>query len=195
MRDAQNISDVESLGVDWMGLIFAPRSPRFVSTKPAYLPEKARRVGVFVDADISTVAQRTSEYGLHLVQLHGHEDCNYIAALRSTLPATPVIKAVSIADADDIANAAVYDGVADYLLFDTKSNVAGGSGRKFDWNVLDSYKGDTPFLLSGGIGPDDGALLRAISHPRLAGFDLNSRFETEPAMKDINKLKNFLNTL
>ncbi len=85
-----------------------------------------------------------------------------------------------------------YEGHADMLLFDTKCASVGGSGRKFDWSVLDAYDGDMPFLLSGGIGPDDADEVLAFRHPQCIGIDLNSKFEVSPAVKDVDKLKNFI---
>ena len=204
MREADNIRAVEQLGVDWLGFIFAPRSPRYVSTPPAYLPTRAKRVGVFVDADISDILQHVRAYRLDLIQFHGHETPDDLRALASALgsvrsgsataPATPprLIKALSVATRDDVAAYRPYEGLVDYFLFDTKTPLRGGSGRQFDWSVLSAYDGQTPFLLSGGIGSDDADRVRAFRHPRCVGLDLNSRFETAPALKDIQKLKEFI---
>ena len=189
MREADNIRAVEALGVDWMGLIFAPKSARYVSTPPAYLPKRCKRVGVFVDADAETVEQHIYDYGLDLVQLHGHESPEYASSLRSK---AGVIKVFNIATAADLDQTDDYEGLADYFLFDTKALLPGGNGTKFDWSVLQHYQGSTPFLLSGGIGPDDAERLSRFHHPKMAGIDLNSRFETSPAHKDINLLKTFL---
>ena len=103
-----------------------------------------------------------------------------------------IVKAFSIATRDDLLQTSLYEGIADFFLFDTKAQLVGGNGRKFDWTVLAHYDGSTPFLLSGGIGPDDAARLSAFSHPRLAGIDLNSRFEAAPALKNVELLKQFL---
>jgi phosphoribosylanthranilate isomerase len=103
-----------------------------------------------------------------------------------------IVKAFSIATRDDLLLTSLYEGLADYFLFDTKAQLVGGNGRKFDWSVLAHYDGSTPFLLSGGIGPDDASRLSAFSHPRLAGIDLNSRFEAAPALKNVELLKQFL---
>ena len=188
MRDGENIRAVEALGIDWLGFIFWPKSSRYVSELPAYLPTKAKRVGVFVDADIEDVLRHIGDYGLDAVQLHGHESAAYVSQLQGVT----VIKAISVESCDDIATYRSYDGLVDYFLFDTKCKTVGGSGEHFDWSVLNAYDGPTPFLLSGGIGPDDGERLRRFHHPKLAGIDLNSRFELSPALKDIDKLKQFL---
>ena len=103
-----------------------------------------------------------------------------------------IIKAISILTLDDLALAEDYEPLVDYLLFDTKCETVGGSGRQFDWSILNHYQGQRPFLLSGGIGPDDARRLAAFSHPQLAGYDLNSRFETAPGIKNVAALQRFL---
>jgi phosphoribosylanthranilate isomerase len=105
------------------------------------------------------------------------------------------MKAISISNHDDIATSKVYEGIANYFLFDTKCKTVGGSGEHFDWSVLNAYDGSTPFLLSGGIGSDDVERVRNFCHPECIGIDLNSRFEISPALKDINKLKQFIQQL
>ena len=194
MRDADNIRGVDGLPVDWIGFIFWPRSSRYVSQKPAFLPTKAKRVGVFVDADIEDVHQHIEDYALDIVQLHGHETPAYVSQLQGV----KVIKAISVGSRDDIAAYKPYEGLVDYFLFDTKCKTVGGSGEHFDWTVLTDYVGETPYLLSGGIGPDDAARVRQFlavnGSPvgKCIGIDLNSRFEISPALKDVNQLKRFL---
>lgn len=193
MRHADNIRQVEALGPDWIGLIFWPRSSRYVDRRPDYLPTRARRVGVFVDQPADEIVRIARDYRLDAIQLHGHETPADLCCLRTALGTAPaLIKAFSISTAADLERTGDYDGAADYLLFDTKTPLAGGSGRQFDWRVLDAYHGTTPFLLSGGIGPDDTGRLAAFHHPRCIGIDLNSRFELEPGLKDVEKLKTFI---
>ena len=145
MRDAQNIREVESIGIDLMGFIFWPRSSRYVCERPAYLP-KCKRVGVFFNEDVEQVKRTISDYALTHIQLHGNESPEYVRQLRKW----EVIKAFNIASTDDLEQTKAYEGLADYFLFDTKGKSVGGNGEKFDWNVLEDYHGDTPFLLSGG---------------------------------------------
>ena len=102
------------------------------------------------------------------------------------------MKAISVKSEEDIQRCKEYYGHADYFLFDTKTPMKGGSGEQFDWSVLQSYEGTTPFLLSGGIGPEDASRVRAFSHPRCIGIDINSRFEEEPAFKNVNMLRKFI---
>ena len=188
MREAENIREVEALGIDMMGLIFWPKSGRYVSEQPEYLPTRCQRVGIFVDEDPGLVKHITNVYGLDYVQLHGSESPAYIFQLGGL----HVIKAFNIATAEDLEQTKTYEGLVDYFLFDTKGKSVGGNGEKFDWSVLEAYNGKTPFLLSGGIGPDDADRVKACRHPKCAGIDLNSRFEIAPGLKDVNKLKSFL---
>ena len=201
MREADNIREVEALGVDWMGFIFWPKSSRYVSEVPSYLPTKCKRVGVFVDASIGDVMTIAEQYQLDIIQLHGQESPNYIAQLTShlkSLTSIKFIKAFNIATASDLEVTKRYEGYVDYFLFDTKGKSVGGNGEKFDWSVLSEYRGNTPYLLSGGISPTDADQLHvqcSMFHGPCVGIDLNSRFETAPGMKDINKLRTFIKEL
>ena len=211
MREGENIRQVAELGVNWIGMIFWDKSPRNVTMIPTYagiIPDrgsdigsfKAKRVGVFVDEMPQNIITRVVNYKLDLVQLHGHEKPTLIRNLRRTLdpdirPGVQFIKAISVGGCNDIATYKDYEDCVDYFLFDTKCPTVGGSGSQFDWSVLKAYDGDVPFLLSGGIGPDDAERVRNFHHPKCIGIDLNSRFETEPGLKDITKLKQFLEQL
>lgn len=211
MREGENIRQVAELGVNWIGMIFWDKSPRNVTMIPTYagiIPDRgsdigsfrAKRVGVFVDEMPQNIITRVVNYKLDLVQLHGHETPTLIRNLRRTLdpdirPGVQFIKAISVGGCNDIAAYKDYADCVDYFLFDTKCPTVGGSGSQFDWSVLEAYDGDVPFLLSGGIGPDDAERVRNFHHPKCIGIDLNSRFETEPGLKDITKLKQFLEQL
>ena len=219
IRDGENIRQVAELGVDYIGMIFWEKSPRNVTMIPTHagiIPDRSslseqisdhpspftphpspKRVGVFVDEMPQNIITRVVNFKLDMVQFHGHETPTLIRNLRRTLdpdirPGIQFIKAISVENRDDIAAYKDYADCIDYFLFDTKCLTVGGSGQQFDWSLLSAYDGDVPFLLSGGIGPDDAERLRAFHHPKCIGIDLNSRFETEPGTKDINKLKTFL---
>ena len=240
MRDARNIREVSQLGVDMIGMIFYPKSPRYVEMQSSHagiIPDYAKedigasdtsgnsskdtsgnssedisgnsskdtsktpaRVGVFVDDMVQNIVTRVVNYHLDYVQLHGNEPREMCENLRSTLdpdirPGIKIIKAISVSDASDIQKYKEYVGAVDLFLFDTKCKTVGGSGQQFDWQVLEQYDGEVPFLLSGGIGPDDASRLHAFHHPKCIGIDLNSRFEIEPGVKDVEKLKGFLNEI
>ena len=195
MRDAANIHAVAQLGVDLMGFIFYPKSPRYVERIPARTEadKNIHRVGVFVNADEEYIMQRVKAFDLDAIQLHGAESREYCLQIKRALEKAgkriDLIKAISIKEVSDVQRYKDYVGVIDYLLFDTKCKMMGGSGIQFDWSVLDTYDGDIPFLLSGGIGPDDVERVRNFHHPKCIGIDLNSKFEIEPALKDVEKLK------
>ena len=191
MREAENIREVEASGIDLMGFIFWPKSKRYVSERPTYLPTKCKRVGVFVDENIEQVRRIAEDYALDIIQLHGSESPEYASQLREW----KIIKAFNIATTADLAQTKPYEGVADYFLFDTKAQLPGGSGEQFDWSILSAYDGETPFLLSGGIGPGDAERIKAFHHPNCIGIDLNSRFEITPGLKDVAALRHFLSHL
>ena len=227
MRDARNIREVSQLGVDMIGMIFYPKSPRYVEMQSSHagiIPDYAKedigasdssgsssesvstsskspaRVGVFVDDMVQNIVTRVVNYHLDYIQLHGNEPREMCKNLRLTLdpdirPGIKIIKAISVSDASDIQKYKEYVGAVDLFLFDTKCKTVGGSGRQFDWQVLEQYDGEVPFLLSGGIGPEDASRLHAFRHPKCSGIDLNSRFEIEPGVKDVEKLKGFLNEM
>jgi len=191
MREAENIRETEALGIDLMGFIFWPKSSRYVSKKPDYLPTNCKRVGVFVDEDIEQLRRIADDYALDYIQLHGSESPDYCTQLKGR----KLIKAFNIATADDLILTKPYEGLVEYFLFDTKGKSVGGNGEKFDWSILSAYDGNTPFLLSGGIGPDDAERVKAFHHPKCIGIDLNSRFEIAPGLKDVAALRRFLTHL
>lgn len=221
MRDADNIREVSELDIDMMGFIFWKDSPRFVrmiSSHAGIIPDyseerlnknsgkvvddqhRIKRVGVFVDDMPQTIVTRIYNYELDYVQLHGEESCIMIDNLRRTLEpdirtGVKIIKTISVSSAEDIEKTKEYEGCVDLFLFDTKCPTMGGSGDKFDWSVLSAYKGNVPFLLSGGIGMDDVDKIKSFLHPQFAGVDVNSCFETEPGVKDVEKLRLFVEKL
>lgn len=198
MREPDNIRTVAQTGIDWMGMIFWPRSSRYVSdlTVADAIPEGIVRVGVFVDQPIDLIADIALRCRLNIIQFHGSESVDVIRQARQLLgKEVKLMKAISVSSADDIKKAADYAEAADFLLFDTKCKTVGGSGTQFDWSVLSQYQGTTPFLLSGGIGPDDVEAVCQFRHPKMTGIDLNSKFEVAPAHKDAEKLSSFINEL
>lgn len=193
MREPENIRAVEQTGADWMGFICYPRSPRFVSLRPDYLPQHARRIGVFVNTCYEEIIRRANELELHGIQLHGSETPELCQRIRSS--GFSVIKAFAIKQADELACTAAYTDCCDYFLFDTPCPGYGGSGRSFDWQLLSNYQDSVPFLLSGGICPESLPALLRFRHPRWAGIDLNSGFETAPAIKNNTALSTFIHQL
>lgn len=194
MKEPENIRQVFGLAPDFMGFIFYPRSPRFVDAPEriclADFPENVIRTGVFVNEPEDSIRETVKVYGLSAVQLHGKEPAALCRSLRNE--GLIVLKVFSVSDAEDFTYTEDYEGMADYFLFDTKTKKYGGSGEKFDWRILQAYHGNTPFFLSGGIGPEDVEEILEIRHPRLSGIDLNSRFEISPGLKDHRLLANFI---
>ena len=194
MREKENIRAVAALPIDWMGFIFYPPSPRHTDgtllADPSLLPKGIRRVGVFVNATLEEVMERADECHLDLLQLHGDESPEYCHALQKR--GYSLIKAIRVRTEKDCSRAKTYDKRVDYLLFETPCAGFGGSGKQFDWSLLERYEGETPFLLSGGIRPESAEALLAFHHPRFAGIDLNSGFETAPGKKDPERLADFL---
>ncbi len=199
MRESQNISDVVAAGATWTGLIFCPKSPRYVTEMPD-ISADVQRVGVFVDADIQEIIITAMDYRLDILQLHGNESPAMIRELRSSVARKvrqdiKIIKAISIGNADDIEVFRRYEDSVDLFLFDTRCETSGGSGKQFDWTILNAYDGNKPFLLSGGIGPDDASRIMQVHHPMMLGIDINSKFETAPAYKDAEAVRRFISEL
>ena len=191
MREPDNIQAVAQLGIDWMGFIFYPRSPRFYTGRAEAIQQlPCRKVGVFVNATTEEMMETATHFRLDYLQLHGQETPEQCHTLQKR--GYGLIKALSIATAADVERATDYADRVDYLLFDTKCSQYGGSGRSFDWSVLQSYRGETPFLLSGGIGPDSLEALIQFHHPLWAGVDLNSAFESVPGHKEVDRLRTFI---
>ncbi len=196
----KQLQQLDGLDVDFAGLIFHKESPRYIGDKLESSTVKGsdfdlKKVGVFVDPEMIDVLDAIDNYGLDVVQLHGNESPEMCDDLSSEVE---VIKAFSIdSDTTNIDElVAPYDGVCDYYLFDNKAaNGAGGSGKKFDWKKIAESKIEKPFFLSGGIGPDDAAIVKAFKHPDYFGADLNSLFEKEPGVKDMGLVLKFMHGL
>ena len=197
MKFPENIQAVAGLHPDFMGFIFYPKSPRFAEPLDVSvlntLPPTIKKIGVFVNENLENILTIIYKYNLDGVQLHGTELVKMCRELRKA--GYIVIKAFPIAAAYNFRVTKAYEGVCDYFLFDTKTDAYGGSGVKFNWAMLDEYKGETPFLLSGGIAADDEEAILKIEHPKFAGVDLNSKFEVKPGEKNVKLLKEFMRQL
>lgn len=208
LTEPQNVRDVVALGVDMIGFIFYKNSPRYVSArqmdsvckmfdKEICRDNAPKRVGVFVDEPIENIVHMVKSYSLDCVQLHGNETVDQLALLRKAVNDAcgrnvMIIKALSISGPEDVIAGEKYCDVADMFIFDTKGQAVGGNGKHFDWSAINAYTGCRPFFLSGGIGPDDVSEIRRLRHPKFAGIDLNSRFETSPGVKDVAALAHFI---
>lgn len=189
MRSKEQVDSLDGQ-VDFIGFIFYEKSKRFVTTIPSI--EGAQKTGVFVNESIEEIVSQIEKHTLDVVQLHGNETPEMCAILKQEVT---VIKAFGVNRSFDFAHTGAYSGKVDYFLFDTKTDLHGGSGKQFDWSVLSKYQGTTPFFLSGGINSESVESIRALDHSKLVGVDLNSGFEHAPGNKDVSKLKQFIKEL
>ena len=194
MKDPENIKALAELPVDMIGLIFYEKSPRCVddcdAEKINALSLTIPKVGVFVDASLEFILEKKGKFQLQLVQLHGKESPEFCLELRKEN--IQVIKSFQIKTVEDFKTCQLYEDCCDYFLFDTPTPEYGGSGNKFDWELLSAYTGKTPFFLSGGIAPEDAKIIKQLNFPQLFAVDINSRFEKAPGIKDIDILQQFL---
>jgi len=193
-----NIRQVTSLRIEMAGFIFYPDSRRYVGENfqkatMDLVPVYISKVGVFVDEDPDTVLSKVSEYELDYVQLHGSETADECEFLFSA--GVKIIKAFSVDEDFDFSQTTEYENNCELFLFDTKTINHGGSGIKFDWNLLSNYKGKKQYILSGGIGMEDAEQIKNLKLDLCWGFDLNSKFETEPGIKDAIMLDTFISEI
>jgi phosphoribosylanthranilate isomerase len=195
MKFTQNREQVETLEIDMLGYIFYSPSQRFVgdTTDTGLFNSGKAKVGVFVNENAFEILALAKNLELEFIQLHGKENPKTCGILKNQ--GVKIIKAFSIDEEFKFKTITAFADVVDYFLFDTKTKQYGGSGKKFNWKILDNYRGETPFFLSGGIKPEDAQTIKSLSHPNLAGVDLNSGFEDEPGLKNIEKLNYFINKL
>jgi len=183
--------------VDFVGFVLYPHSKRYAG---ASLKELARtticantsRVGVFVNEEAEQIIKISKEHALDFVQLHGDESPYYCHQARAS---AKVIKAFNVDESFDFKQLQAYDAVCDYFLFDAKGKLPGGNNLSYDWNILQRYKMDKPFFLSGGINPGHIEQLQSFSHPSFFAIDINSGFETNPGVKDTKVIGAFLKSL
>ncbi|NNJ80613.1 MAG: phosphoribosylanthranilate isomerase [Flavobacteriaceae bacterium] len=197
-----NVAEVASLKPDYLGFIFYENSPRNFTTEIPKIPEHIAKVGVFVNAPISFIINCAQSHQLQVVQLHGDENPEFCKTLRRTqnnISTQPleIWKVFHILDSFDFNQLQPFERYIDAFLFDTKGTLRGGTGVTFDWEVLKDYKSRKPFVLSGGIGLEEVDRLKEIQATGvdIKAIDVNSRFETKPGMKDIEKLKYFIDEL
>lgn len=221
MRMAFNIREMSDLGADWLGLEFWKESPRCVPQVmsrggfiPDYTPIKGerpelgvakwlaprentpRRVGVFVDDMPQNIVTRVYNFNLDYVQLNGEESPVMIENLLATIipdirQELKIIKTITVEKAEDFKRCEEFKGLVDCFLFQGKIGDDGYAG-KFDWNLLDAYQGELPFLLSGDVAPEDAEAVKAVKHPKMMGVDINLRFERELGIKDVDLVRNFM---
>ena len=195
MRDSENIKNLMLENIHLMGFIFYPESKRYAEglldrVLLNNFPGKIKKTGVFVNEPIDKILEIKEKYQLDFIQLHGDESPAYCEILKEKK--INLIKAFGIESNNDLLKTKNYDDYCDFYIFDTKTDSYGGSGRKFNWQLLDEYKGNKPFLLSGGIKTGDEFEIINFTHPKFAGIDINSGFEDKPGLKNIKKIQDFI---
>ena len=201
MKYEDNIIEVAGMQPDYLGLIFYDRSPRFVDGSIPEIPKNIKKVGVFVNAEIGLILEKVVQYGLSAIQLHGQESAAYCLGLKEALEhiqksnKIELIKAFSVNSEFDFEVLNDFENACDYYLFDTKGELPGGNGFKFDWNILEDYPSTKPFFLSGGIGLEELQSIKKFKRSPASRFcyaiDVNSKFELKPGLKKSESLVEF----
>ena len=193
LRDPDNIREVICLKPDFAGFIFHPGSPRYAGKElpveiQSLIPPATRKVGVFVDHAIREIIETAGLSRLDFVQLHGNESPSDCMKLKNE--GIKIIKSFRVQEPFDFGILEPYLGIADYFLFDTLvMDNAGGSGKVFNWEILEGYPYEVPFFLSGGISLENADLAFSLPYPMMKAIDVNSRFEISPGIKDTAKLR------
>ena len=209
LRKSENIKEIAALPIDFIGLIFYPKSARYIGNQlelREWLAEQGelfgevKRVGVFVNAEVDYILNQVHDYELDYVQLHGNESPEYCRELQllwnvSSVRKARLVKAFSVDEDFDFSSTQAFASFCSYFLFDTKGPNYGGNGMPFNWDLLRAYQGAIPFFLSGGIDENMADDIRQLNLPQMAGVDINSRFEIEPGVKDVEKVRKFVSEL
>lgn len=192
-----NTAEVAKLQPDYLGFIFYKKSPRNFENIIPKLPKSIKKVGVFVDENVEVIVGKIEEHKLDAIQLHGHESPEICRLLKSTNK--EIIKVFSIKDEFDFSVLNDYENVCDYYLFDTKGKLPGGNGYTFNWNVLNNYQSTKPYFLSGGIGLNEIEKMKEFKKSTASKYcyviDVNSKFEIEAGLKNIEELEKFKHEL
>lgn len=197
LKHEHNIMELMQLPIDYMGFIFYKKSPRFVGENLSFdfvrtILKHIKKTGVFVNESNYSIFNHIAHYDLDIVQLHGNETPELCAELK---PYVKVMKAFQIKDDFDFKQLESYLPVVDYFLFDTPTPNYGGSGNAFNWQILKNYKYNIPFILSGGISDEHIDEIKRLNISQLLAIDINSKFETEPGLKNTNQIEQFINKL
>lgn len=194
LKHQNNIEELSSLSIDYMGFIFYKKSPRYIDNEIDFdfmksVPKSIKKVGVFVNENSHSIISSVTNYDLDLIQLHGEESAEFCKELKANVK---IIKAFQITETFDFRILGSYLDSVDYFLFDTPTENYGGCGQSFNWKILEKYNYSTPFFLSGGINEEHIEELKKIKFPQLMAIDINSKFETEPGLKNIERVKQFI---
>lgn len=194
MKFPENIKQLLALEIDYIGFIFYKKSKRYLDNVPETIDYKStKKVGVFVNATKKEILEKVTKFNLDYIQLHGNESHNFCKSLFEK--GCKIIKAFSVDDDFDFSICEKYVAVTDLFLFDTKGENPGGNGQVFNWEKMTSYKISKPFLLSGGISPNHVKVIQNFYHKQCVGIDVNSGFEDFPGLKNIKRLKRFIDEI
>ena len=194
ITDEQNFSELKKYPIDYFGFIFYDKSPRYILNNPDhnFIKNINNKVAVFVNEEIDKVLTVLETYKFSYVQLHGNEGSDYCIKLKNN--GIKIIKSYLIRTQEDFKSIKIEKESADYFLFDYKSDDYGGSGKTFDWKILNNKLYDKPFFLSGGLSLDNINNIKMIDDNKmLYGLDLNSKFEISPGLKDVKKISKLFN--
>jgi phosphoribosylanthranilate isomerase len=196
LKEPRNILEVAMLEPNYIGFVLHRYSKRYISLRNVQdtiknIPPSIRKVGVIVNESVQSAIKIAHSGAFDLLQLHGNESIDYCRTLSSEIK---IIKAFQVSGSlpDKISD---YQPFCSLFLFDTAGRKPGGNGKKFDHSILDNYLPETGYLLSGGIGPEDYPYIKTMNKHGLSGIDLNSRFETQPGVKDVGLLKRFIENI
>lgn len=202
LTQLNQIQQLIILNINFLGFIFYPKSPRFVlnhlTLDQIAEIQHQQKVGVFVNENVENILEITDKAQLNFIQLHGDETNTFISQLREKLNAKiGIIKVIRIGiqTVEELQKAInQQSSLIKYLLFDTDSTAFGGTGKSFDWNILNKLNIPIPYFLSGGVSEENIQKIENLSQNPFA-FDINSKFETNPGYKDLEKIKEFLKTV
>lgn len=194
MKYTENIQEVAELNPDYLGFIFFEKSPRYFDGDIPKLPKHIKKVGVFVNESLKKINLLTEKYSLNAVQLHGSESPLFCSQLKESQSSVEIIKVFSVGEIFDFSVLEAYLDCVDYFLFDTQGKNHGGNGIMFNWHLLENYPYEKPFFLSGGIGVEEVSAIKRLQNRGLPMFavDLNSKFEVQPALKEVQLLSHFM---
>ncbi len=197
MRNTQNIKEILALNPDYLGFIFYKKSKRNVGdildeNLLNNFPKTTQKVGVFVNATVDFLLEKVEQFGLDIAQLHGEETPKFCKQVGAKVK---VSKVFSVGQSFDFQQLEPYKPHCDYFLFDTKGKEKGGNGTVFNWEILKDYDNEIPFFLAGGISLENVRDIAELKDLNLHAIDVNSKFEIEPALKDVEKLKQLIDRI
>ncbi len=197
MKHHKNIKELSTLPIDYMGFIFYKKSARYIEDKIDFdlvreIPSHIKKTGVFVNEEVYSIFNAIAHYNLDVVQLHGDESREVCKELKGHVK---VIKAFQLVDNFDFSKLEKFIPHVNFFLFDTLTESYGGSGKKFNWEILKNYNYDVPFFLSGGIDETSAEVIKNLNYKQLHAIDINSKFEINPGLKDVEKIQSFIQKL